>query len=75
MGCSAISLPGPGGTMAQQPGTLEWEKGKIHTHLSFQGEVKKWEMHKQDINQSCHSLQKVVEGEDIFSTRRNKNKN
>lgn len=45
-----------------------------HTPL-LSGRAEKWEMHKQDVNQSCQSLQKVLEGEDIFLTSRNKNKN
>lgn len=50
------------------------EREDPHTPL-LSGRAENWEMHKEDINQSCHSLQKVLKGEEIFSTRRNKNKN
>lgn len=44
--------------MAEQPGTTEWERERIHTPL-LPGRAEKWEMHKQNINQSCH-CQKVL---------------
>lgn len=40
MGCSATSQEGPGGTTAQQPGTTEWKREMIPTHLSFHGGLK-----------------------------------
>lgn len=50
------------------------ERGHPHPCL-LPERAEKWKTHKQDLNQSKHTLQKVLEGEESFSRRKGKKKN